>query len=320
MATGGMNWGNILGNVLSSAGSAAAGAAVNKWLSDDPEYNISQQSRLSPTQQKAVNSLMSVLNREIGMGVMPYPGQMVAEASPLQQMLFQQGTNLAQIAPAMQQQGLKMMDTEQWDPSQARELWQTSVRDPMLETWQDKIVPQVQEKYAAQNALSSGAANRALAESGRKLTSDIGSQLAQLLYQDRQSHRDYSLQQQSTGLNTLTNALQQMQGLAGIGESQRGVKQDLLQEPLKKWLQMQPYNNPWLQFFNQGVNPTYQENFATPEPTSFGTAIAPALGQSLGTGLQQSLKKLFSSLGSGQTGATNTGNFAGGINPSGRLY
>lgn len=313
-----IQWGNIIGNVLGSAGSAAAGAAVSNWLSDDPEYNFSRRSRLNPQQQQVMSALLPILQREIGMGVAPYPGQMVAEASPLQQMLFQQGPNLAQMAPAMQQHGLSMMDTGPWDQSQARELWQTSVRDPMLEVWQEDVVPQIQEKYAAQNALSSGAANRALAESGEDLTTSIGSQLAQMLYQDRQAHRDYSLRSQATGLDTLTNALQQVQGLAGIGERQRAIKQDLLQEPLSKWQQMQPYNNPWLQYFGQGVNPSYNENFMTPEATSFGTEIAPALGKSLGTGIQQSIQKIFNQLGSGQT--RNTGNFAGGINPGGSWY
>jgi hypothetical protein len=71
------------------------------------------------------------------------------------------------------------------DPTKAQDYWEKGIKVPMMESWQKDIVPQILENFAAYDAAGSGPAYTAVAESGRRLETDMGSMLQNLLQQFR---------------------------------------------------------------------------------------------------------------------------------------
>lgn len=78
--------------------------------------------------------------------------------------------------------------------------FQKGVVDPTLQTYNQQVVPGIQQRFVDANASSSSALNQALAQSAGDLSTSLGSQYLQ--YQQGQQQ------------NTL-NALAQLGGLAG---------------------------------------------------------------------------------------------------------
>lgn len=85
-------------------------------------------------------------------------------------------------------------------PEDMQSAFQTGVVDPMLQTYQQQIVPGIQQQFVDANASSSSALNQTLARSAKDLTTSLGSQYLPFM-QGQQG-------------NTLT-ALGQLGGLAG---------------------------------------------------------------------------------------------------------
>lgn len=75
-----------------------------------------------------------------------------------------------------------------YSPESTAEWWEQSVKAPMMEAWQKDILPQVMEPFVAANSFDSGASRRAVAESGRRLTTDMGAMLSDAQQNERLQH------------------------------------------------------------------------------------------------------------------------------------
>lgn len=75
---------------------------------------------------------------------------------------------------------------EGYDANQLMDFYQKGLVDPSLRTYEQQILPSIQQRFEDANAGSSSALNQALAQSATSLSSDLSGQLAKLLYQGRQ--------------------------------------------------------------------------------------------------------------------------------------
>jgi len=195
---------------------------------------------MMPGQLNILNLLSSVLGGQIGKGIKGYEGQITPGATPLQEQIF---------GEAGQWMGRQT-------PEAAREFWETGLKAPMMETWEKETIPMLREQFIGQGLESSSGLNRALAESGRRLTTDVGSMLEQVLFKGEQA-----LPGQMAGM------------MGGVAGPQRQIQAELMQEPYMKWQQEQPWANPWLQQLGLGLGTQAFETIAAPKQFQAGLCI-----------------------------------------------
>jgi len=178
-----------------------------------------------------------------------------------------------------------------FDPTATQDYWKQAFVNPAMQNYQQTILPGIAEKYAGQNATSSGAFNRALAESGTNLSTGLNAQLANLLYQGRESQ----LGRQQTGINQAAQYAGLPAQLAGgisdlasqginVGQQQRAIGQEGLSSEYNKWLSSQPYQNPYMSFLGPALGTSAFENIAYQKPDML-SSLMPMLGQVGGAGL-----------------------------------
>ena len=271
---------------------------------------------MTPEQQELLKQLIGQVSPQIGEGVSPYPGQIAPGASNLQRGGFDViqdilegggaygtggealnrilgGTPETSLTARMGPTKAGIMGTVGptsggFDKKSAVDYWTKAIKEPAMQTWEKEIIPKVLEPFVSAGGLSSGAARRAVAESGRNLTTDITGKLADVLYKGEQAGAERGFRGKESFANRIENALGRE---FGAGESYRervggtersyldrllgtipqainyamtpaqlalkggGVERGILseqgQEAFNKWNMAQPYNNPWL---NMGMN------------------------------------------------------------------
>jgi len=99
------------------------------------------------------------------------------------------------------------------DPNQMQDLFQQSFIDPAMMNFEQQVIPSIQESFGAANAGSSSALNQALAQSGRDLSTMLGTQMGQFA-QGQQSNALNALQSinQSVGQRAFDPIITQKQG------------------------------------------------------------------------------------------------------------
>lgn len=201
---------------------------------------------LTGPQKDTLNQLIQMVQGQVGQGVDPYPGQIAPGASDIQDTTFQFLQNLLSGGDTGMAAGTDALTQllRPFDPAATTEAWEAGVKAPALQTWEEEILPAIQERYIGQGAASSGAANRAITKSGADLSADLAGQLATMLLGQEGQH-------EATQLAAVDQMLRQALGLTGVGLTaggqQRDIMAELLGEDYQKWQTAQPYNNPWLQ-------------------------------------------------------------------------
>lgn len=107
---------------------------------------------------------------------------------------------------------------------QVQDFFQNSLVQPTLQTYNEQVLPSIQQRFGDANAGSSSALNQALARSATDVSNSLSGQLSGLL-----------LQGQQQGSSNQLNALSQILSLLGqrkfdpiIQGPQSGLLQDLL--------------------------------------------------------------------------------------------
>jgi len=189
-------------------------------------------------------------------GVPAYSGQIAAGQSPLQSQIF--GMLQGLLGTGGNAVNSLLQD---FDPASTMDYWNKAVKDPAMSTWQNEILPQIKESFIGSGRGRGSGSDLAIAESGRRLDTDITSQLASLLFSGEQQSKQNQLSA-LTGMYTLGSL-----GLTA-GATERGITNEQNQEGLNKWLYSQPYNNPWLQFLQTALgaqprSPIIQQPYQT---------------------------------------------------------
>ena len=244
---------------------------------EDKEVKTQKIERLTPGQMALLNELTGLLKGQLGQGVEPYPGQLVAGPSGIQQQLLQLLSPEGGSVGGLTGQGAEYVSKllgQQFNPEETTEYWQKAFVQPAERSWRENVVPVVMEHYAAQNALDSGAARRALARSGTDLQTQLNAELAKLLWGEKQN----LIGRQDTAATMGLNLLPQ---LMGAGTEQRAITQQQLQEPYQKWQMSQPWANPWLQQLPAAleVSPYQIDTYTTGGGTGLLGSILPTAAQ-----------------------------------------
>lgn len=236
-----------------------------------------QVSKYTPGQMELLKAITGQMIPQVGQGVTPYGGERVAGVTPLQESAYgMAGGYTPGIQAGLQgfgqyepTQGLGMLGVgaqslmqnamQPFDPAGATELWETAWKRPALETWREDVMPAIMEKgVRTAGTADSGPMLRELARSGKKLTTDLSGQLANLLYSGQQAQAGRQMQgagmlgQMAAVPGQLAGQGQQLASIglgqmAGMGGEQRGIGQQFLGAEQAKWTEAQPWMNPWLQ-------------------------------------------------------------------------
>ena len=267
--------------IAASAGASLLGSLFSSG-GDDVDVKTEMVDLLTPKQQTVLNKILNLVGGQIGQGVTPYKKPTVAGVSPLLEQYFQgvqdYGTSPLYTGGA----GVLERAMQPYDPTAAREYWETAFYDPAMRKFQLDVMPQLKEDIAGMGGYSSGGA---LTKTGRAygdVYSGLTSQLANILYSGQQSALDRSMQ--AAGMAP-DYAAAPLALLGEAGTQQRDIQNQLLQANYQKWLSKQAYNNPWLQYLMPTVG------MQTQQPVSYIEQQTPWYGQ-----LGQSL------MGAGQMG------------------
>lgn len=111
-----------------------------------------------------------------------------------------------------------------FDETKLMDFYQKGLVDPTIQTYQEQVLPSIQERFIDANAGSSSALNQALAKSATDLSSGLSGQLAGLLYQGQQQ----GAQNQLGALSQILSLLGQRSFDPIVQGPQTGVLKDLL--------------------------------------------------------------------------------------------
>jgi len=311
--------------------------------------DVQQYSTLTDQQRSLLDQLTSRLSGQLGQGVSPYGGQMVAPLSGLQQQgmgyyggiapIAQQGADifgralssydpaqgqgyLSRAAPAM------ASSLADYDPTSAREYWQQSFVNPAMQNYRQNVMPQLLERYAGQTG--AGGMKKAIAGSGEDLATSLNAQLANILYSGQQAQKDRQLQAAGLSANMaqVPGLLAQqggqlggmgmdlMSNVMGAGQLQQTQAQNVLSWDYQKWLQSQAYNNPWLSQMPLALGIPAFENVGTASqasPSFMQSTGFPLLGSFMSSGVGQNMMgSMLGGLFGGGGGAAGGGAAGGG--------
>jgi hypothetical protein len=163
----------------------------------DPS-TVGSVSSLTAEQAELLRKLTGLVTEQVGKGIEPYPGDLAAGPSDLQQQSWGAISDLisgGRTGPSQQaiekvlggtsdvggKLNVKGYDVGEFDPKAIQEWYQNALVKPAMDTWEKTIAPTVQEKFISRNAGSSGAANRAIAGSAEDMMSKLNAQLANAL-------------------------------------------------------------------------------------------------------------------------------------------
>lgn len=178
---------------------------------------------LSPEQQQLLSTLVGgIQNTPVGVPV--------AGESPLQQLGFEGLQNAAQspvLAGSFNQSGDVLNDLlAKFDPASTTDFFNKSIRDPSLRTFEQDIIPLIQESFADQGENSG--LNRSFERAGGNLASDLSAQLSTLLFNTEQATQNRRLSTLPLAQNFRQEPLDFFNNLLSAGGEQRGIEQEQL--------------------------------------------------------------------------------------------
>lgn len=280
--------------VTAAVGSAVAGAGVSHLLGGSGSGSggqVTQTSGFTPDQLALLKQIGDQVSGQIGQGAEAYPGQEAAGPSDIQNSLFSLMGSAPDLAGWANGQ---LTSNKTYDPTAARDYWNQSFVQPAEQNFNENTLPALMEQFAGQGALSSGGFNRAVTKAAGDMNTQLGGQLGNILYQDKNTFNNDQYRNKTLGLSTLDNVLNQMRSAGG---TQQGIAQNQLNEGYNKWNQSQPYNNPWLGYLGQAMTSPYQaQNYQTPGQPSFMNQLASPLGNIFGGVAQKGISSLFNLL------------------------
>lgn len=200
-----------------------------------PKVQTGTQPTMTASQLSLINALSNQVKGQIGKGITPY-----TEQPSLQQDAFDVVEDILAGRGKYgkrYEEGIAALEeySEPYNETSAKEYWRKSVYDPAMQEYEGEISRMI-EPYIAAGASDSGAARRAMAESGRKLTTDLTGQLAGIMHGEKQAHEQRKYAAEGELRQALTVPYEMALGSGGI---QR-------QQDYQRWMMAQPWANPWL--------------------------------------------------------------------------
>lgn len=267
---------------------------------------IPAQEAMLPEQTGLIKQLSGLLSGQVGQGVDPYGGQLVAGIpSQLRYgmgMLGDIGQAGRDVLGAFNPTSLlgagagALQDVLGGpDLSEIEGLWKRAFVKPAMANYK-RMSEETVGRFAGMNAYRGGGLGEAL---GRQLTdvnTNIDAQLAQMLFGSQEAGLGRQMQAigQTPGFAGAPFGLasQAAQGQIGAGQLQRGIEQQGLSAEHGRWLSGQPYQNPFMKSF---LGPALSQGTMMPgdmlyEPPWWQSAIG-AVGEAAGPIGSAAIKK-----------------------------
>lgn len=212
-------------------------------------------STMTPGQRANLDALTGVLQGQIGRGITPYSGELVAGPSALQKEAFTAadsfGTDDAAVGRSRALADIVAgKPAYEASPEEYERIYREGVEAPAMRQWQQTVIPQILQQYGA--AGPSGAVVSGLGESGQTLATNLAAQRAQYRFQgeqDRQAALESAAQRRLAGIETSrAESLAPIALKASLGDVQRGIAQEQNEGEYARWEMAQPWANPWLGF------------------------------------------------------------------------
>lgn len=203
-------------------------------------------------------------------------------------------------------------------PQATAQYFQTGVMDPLMRSYEQNLVPQLNSAFAGANAAQSSMLGQAKA----RALGDISSQGAAQLAQWQQGNQQLQAQLADAAQGRMLGALQMAPGVGSAELQRAGLLQGLLgpyqqqaqsqaTSQYQEFLRQQPEGNPWLQYALQFTGQP-QMGVYQGSDSGLGSGIGALLGLGLAPFTGGSSTFLGSLLGLGGGGATWAG-LGGGI-------
>lgn len=287
----------------------------------------STKNTLTPAQQRISHQISPQITSGIQTGITPYTGNLVAPLDPMYSQLYSQLQSYNPTALNQQTQGALSNQLSEASSSgtltqaATNNLYQNSILNPMMNSWNTQIKPQIQQAFAGGGRTFSSAAGNAQARELNTFNISGQGQLAQAVFGNQQLSANLN----NDALNRQLAGIQAAPGVASMQLGQQSALQSLLSPfqtqaqnqanaQYQLFQQQQPQNNPWLQlgmgFLGQNQQALYQ-----PQPSPFaqiGYGLAgSAAGALAGAGVNAGIGAIGGALGAGAASA-GAGAAAGG--------
>lgn len=249
-------------------------------------------SNWNPQQQNLAHTLAPVLQNQVGQGVSPYQGQLVAPVQDGSQIQSQIASyNPTQFQAGQQQainQGLSGQSAYNLDPQTTANYFQQAVVNPSMRAYSQTTAPAINEGFAAQGGTFSTA--RGIAQ--EKALSNLQDTNAASLASTQQSNQALQAQLAQSAANNQLQSVGLAQQYANAPLYSAAAMSQALQPfqqqaqaqdtaAYQQWQQSQAYNNPYLQqimgYLGQSSQSAYQQPNYTGQYIGAGTGIAGAV-------------------------------------------
>lgn len=247
-------------------------------------------SNWNPQQGNLAHTLAPVLQGQVGTGVTPYGGQLVA---PLNSGYGQVQNQINSFNPSQFQggqsgainQALSGKPAYQLDPQTTANLYQKSIVDPSMRNYNSVTAPSINENFAQAGGTFSTTRGIAQSRALSSLQSNNATQLSQAQQQNQSINANLAdtaanMQLQGVGAaqqyanQPLYNAQQLGAALAPFQQNAQSMDDASYQQ----WQQSQSYNNPYLQqimaYLGQSSQSAYQKPDYTGQEIGLGTGVA----------------------------------------------
>jgi len=212
-------------------------------------------------QKGLLNKLISTISPQLGQGVEAYGGPLVADPTDALSQIYSGTSGTANdlasgggyYAPAAASGDVLQNLMKEFNPASTTEYWEKSMKAPAMDTWTKEILPQILESYGGRNASSSSGMGTSLAKSGETLTTNLGAQLQELLFNTEQAQKQTQLAAAGQAQNLANVPGNTLNQLLTPASSEYDIAQNKVTEPYTKWATEQPYANPWLKYLGGGA-------------------------------------------------------------------
>lgn len=258
-------------------------------------------SPLSLGQRRTLNLLLGEINQSMrDGGVDAYDGTIVPDANALESASYDYAAKVGGRARASRDQEaergiLKLLSGDpafDVDPTARRELYDAERADA-LRRFGEETIPLLTRAYGAKGAARSGALTYSLGNAATRLEDDLYRRNTELLLHDEDMRRNElaaARDRIATGVGADAQARQNQAldfgTLLTAGNAQRAVTEAQNKEAYSKWLQEQPWANPWLGFTNAALGAQTNAPYVGSETDwlGVGMGVLNLAGSVLGSG------------------------------------
>lgn len=256
-------------------------------------------SNFNPQQQNLAHVLGPVLQSQVGKGITPYSGEIVAPLNAGYQNVQDQlnSYNPQQFQAGQTgaiNQALSGQPAYNLDPQTTANYFQQGVVDPSMRTYNSTTAPAINQGFAAQGGTFSTARGIAQSRALSDLQATNASNLAQTQYQNQtlnsqlaESAANRQLQGIGIANQYQTQPLYNAQQLSAALQPFQQQAQALDTTGYQQWQAQQPYNNPYLSqimgYLGQSTQSAYQQPNYTGQYIGAGIGAAGAAASAYGT-------------------------------------